>query len=103
MKPEAEKRLAYALAGGAIIPITCLLITLYLPGMLGWYARLPISLPSLVYDYFYPDPPGLDPMFVGLSHLEPGYWVFLIIGNITLYSLLIYSGLCWKQRMPRLK
>jgi hypothetical protein len=67
------------------------------------YAGLPLSLPAFIYKYFFPEPAGVEPMFVNLS--GDGFWLFLMVGNFILYFLLVYLGFWWKQRpsMPRLR
>lgn len=104
MKPETEKRLAYAVVGGGLIPIACFLLADNLPHSLAKYVGWLISLPAFIYDALFPPPVAVEKaLFADLP--GQGFWVFLLVGNFILYSLLTYLGLWWKQRqsMPRLR
>jgi hypothetical protein len=102
MKPETNKW-AYGLAGGAIIPILFFMLAMSIPGKLALYAGLPLRLPVVIYEYLFPDPPDLEPIFTAIP--SDGFFPFVLIGNFILYFLLIYLGLSWKQMqsMPHLK
>jgi hypothetical protein len=108
MSQSIKKRVVFALLGGAFIPVSYLLLIQILedisPGILRWlgdWFTIPVIWPAYLYEYLVPPPKDLDLMFGGLP--DSGVWFFLLAGNFILYSLLVYLGLWWKQRMPRLR
>lgn len=96
MKPETKDRLAYALAGGAVIPASFFLLLMWLPGELGGFAVWPLTLQMLVHHYFVPAPAPVEPMFDGLP--AQGFWPFVMAGNFILYFLMLSPAIWWKQR-----
>ncbi len=107
MKPDIKKRLIYALAGGALVPISYYFLLMILekvsPSTLSWFGIwivMPIAWPAYIHEYLFP-PPAYSDSFYDFPGIE--FWLYLLAANFILYSLLLYVGLWWKQRMPRLR
>lgn len=107
MKTDAKNRLIYALAGGALVPISYFLFLIVLKkfypialSRFGKWFIMPIAWPAYLYDYLFPAPVDSSLFY---DFPVTGFWVYLIVANFILYSLLVYVGLGWKQTMPRLK
>jgi hypothetical protein len=102
MEPKTKDGLRYALAVGALIPIAYFLLIMVLnqlsPGSLsgpGELLIMPLAWPVFLYGYLFPTP--VDDL------LGPGLLPFFLGANYILYSLLVYLGWRWRQRMPRLR
>ena len=63
-----------------------------------WFS-LPLLWPAYIYDYVMPKP--AEPVTFEMP--GPGFWIYLVVANFLLYSLLTYLLIRRRQRMPRLR
>jgi hypothetical protein len=106
MKPETKKRFIWSPVGGLAIPIAYFLLLILLDkffhsafsSSLKWFT-LPLLWPAYIYDYVIPVP--AEPVVTELP--GTGFWVYLMVANFLLYSLLTYLFLKLRQRQPRLR
>jgi len=106
MKPETKKRLIWSPVGGLAIPIAYFLLLILLDkffhpvisSSLKWFA-LPLIWPAHIYDFLVPK--LAEPVTSEMP--GTGFWIYLVVANVLLYSLLTYLFLRLRQRLPRLR